>query len=89
MRDTPPPAGVERRHVRSQPIPGLVVSGISGLVASLRALWISPPEIRAEAWALGGRHQGRVLEGARAEAKAPDISFRRAILLKAVIRSVR
>ena len=43
----------------------------------------------AEAWALGGRHQGRVLEGARAEARAPDITFRRAILLKAVIRSVR
>ena len=65
------------------------MTGISGLMASLRALWISPPEIRAEAWALGGRHQGRVLEGARAEAKAPDITFRRAILLKAVIRSVR
>ena len=79
----------KRPHVPSQPESGFAMNGISGLIASVRALWISPPEIRAEAWALGGRHHGRVLEGARAEARAPDITFRRAILLKAVIRSVR
>lgn len=63
-------------------------TGVAGLLAQLRALWITQPQIRAEAWALGGRHRGRVLEGARAEAKAPRISFRRAILLRAVIRSL-
>ena len=59
------------------------------LLASVRAHWIPPTEVRAEAWALGGRHQGRVLEGARAELTTADISFRRAVLLKAVIRSLR
>jgi len=54
---------------------------------TIRAQWISPSEIRAEAWALGGRHRGEVLEGARAELKAVGISIRRAVLLKAIIRS--
>jgi hypothetical protein len=57
----------------------------SGL-AWLRSHWIPLAEVRAETWALGARHQGRVLEGARKEGKAPGISFRRAVLLKAVIR---
>lgn len=60
----------------------------AGLLARLRSYWITQREIRAETWALGGRHQGRVLEGAREESRAPDVTFRRAILLKAVIRSV-
>ncbi|MBI1404674.1 MAG: hypothetical protein GC145_00945 [Caulobacter sp.] len=44
-------------------------------------------EIRAEAWALGGRHQGDVLLGARTELRQQGISPRRASLLRAVIRS--
>jgi hypothetical protein len=60
---------------------------LSTMFAGLRAFWVSPGEVRREAWALGGRHLGEVLIGARLESKAPGLSFRRAILLKAVIRS--
>jgi hypothetical protein len=56
------------------------------MLNSLRASWIPEAEIRAETWALGGRHRGEVVEGARSELKAPGISVRRAILLRAVIR---
>ncbi len=55
----------------------------------LLAHWIRPEEIRAEVWALGGRHRGDVLAGAKAELSAVGLSFRRAILLKAVLRSLR
>jgi hypothetical protein len=63
--------------------------GLSAVLSSLRARWIPESEVRAEAWALGGRHAGRVLEGARSELKGPNLSFRRSILLRAVIRSRR
>ena len=56
-------------------------------LAWLQSHWITPREIRAEVWALGGRHRGKVLEGARLEAKSPHISARRSILLRAVIRN--
>ena len=56
-------------------------------LAWLRSQWISQREVRAEVWALGGRHRGQVLEGARIEAGAPSISIRRSMLLRAVIRS--
>ena len=52
----------------------------------LQAHWIPEAEVRAEAWALGARHRGEVLEGARRELKAPDLSMRRTILLKAIVR---
>jgi hypothetical protein len=55
-------------------------------IARLRSYWIPLEEVRAETWALGARHGGRVLAGARTEASQPGIAFRRAILLKAVIR---
>ncbi len=55
-------------------------------IAWLRSFWIPVDEVRAETWALGTRHQGRVIAGARIEGADPTISFRRAILLKAVIR---
>jgi hypothetical protein len=58
-------------------------------VTSFRSQWISPSEVRLETWALGGRHQGRALEGARSELKAGGISIRQAVLLRAVIRSLR
>ena len=62
-------------------------STFRGLLESLRSLWISPREIRAEAWALGGRHLGEIVLGAQIEGKARNLPFRRTILLKAVIRS--
>ena len=55
-------------------------------LARLTACWIAPAEVRAETWAIGTRHGGRVVEGAREESRALGLSFRRAILLKAVIR---
>lgn len=58
-------------------------------LAWLRSYWIPLQEVRAETWALGARHQGRVIEGARKEGMDPGLSFRRAILLKAVIRRHR
>jgi hypothetical protein len=58
---------------------------IDGL-ARLAARWVAPAEVRAETWALGARHAGRVIEGARAEGRAAGLSFRRAVLLKAVVR---
>jgi hypothetical protein len=60
---------------------------LAALLKSLGSLWIPQSEVRAEAWALGARHSGRVSEGARSELKAPGCSVRRAVLLKAVIRS--
>ncbi len=59
------------------------------LWARLFANWIRPEEIRREVWALGGRHRGDVLAGAKAELKMAGLSFRRAILLKAVVHSLR
>ena len=55
-------------------------------LAGLRAWWIPLAEVRSETWAIGARHGGRVTEGATQEGRAPGVSFRRAILLKAVIR---
>jgi hypothetical protein len=65
------------------------VTSFGQLAATVRSQWISPSDVRAEAWALGGRHRGRVFEGAQLELKAGGISVRRAVLLKAVIRSLR
>lgn len=62
------------------------MSLISGFLDIFRSSWVSPAEIRAEAWALGGRHQGEVLAGARSELTARSLPARRALLLKAVIR---
>ncbi len=60
---------------------------IFGPAAWVRSFWVPPGEVRAEVWALGGRHRGRVMEGARLEAKVPGISQSRAILLTAVMRT--
>ena len=58
-----------------------------GLVGWLRSFAVTKHQVRAEVFALGGRHLGQVLDGARTESRAPGISLQRAILLKAVIRS--
>ena len=60
---------------------------LSGLLARISSRWTAPHEVRAEAWALGGRHRGRVVEGARSELRAPGLPLRRALLLRAVIRA--
>ena len=59
----------------------------AALSRRLRSYGIAESAIRAEVWALGGRHHGRVLEGARLEARTPGLSSDRASLLAAVIRS--
>jgi len=48
---------------------------------------ITAQEIRAETLFLGSRHQGRIVEGAQLELKAPELSGRRGALLRAVIRA--
>jgi hypothetical protein len=48
---------------------------------------ITQAEVRAESWALGSRHLGEVVAGARRELKLPGLSLRRGVLLRAVIRS--
>jgi len=62
---------------------------VSRLLEGVRSTWVPPQEVRAEAWALGSRHQGRVLEGARLELAASGLAVRRAILLRAVIRAYK
>ena len=62
-------------------------SVLSSLLARISSRWTPPQEVRAEAWALGGRHRGRVVEGARSELRAPGLPLRRALLLRAVIRA--
>ena len=57
------------------------------LMDALTAGSVSDREIRAETWALGGRHAGEVVRGARAELADSRLSPRRALLLRAVIRS--
>lgn len=57
-----------------------------GLFAWLRSFWIPLKDVRAETWALGARHRGRVIKGAKTESRAPGLSFQRSMLLKAVIR---
>jgi hypothetical protein len=64
-------------------------SWVSGLLEGVRSSWVAPQEVRAEAWALGGRHQGRILEGARLELADGGLAVRRAILLRAVIRAYK
>ena len=62
--------------------------GLAAFLVWIRGQWTSPSEVRAETWALGGRHAGRVAEGALLELALPGVSVRRAVLLRAVIRSL-
>ncbi len=55
-------------------------------LAWLRSYWVSPRAVRAEAWALGGRHMGDVEAGAKLEAAAMGVTSERSILLHAVLR---
>ncbi len=57
------------------------------LIDAMTGGGVSDREIRAETWALGGRHGGEVLRGARAELAGGDLPARRALVLRAVIRS--
>lgn len=63
------------------------MSVVRDFLKTFSSQWVSPHEVRAEAWALGSRHMGEVLQGARSELQAPSLSARRAVLLKAVIRA--
>lgn len=57
------------------------------LLQRLRPWRLTEQQVRAEAWALGTRHKGEILDGALRESRAPNLSLRRAVLLRAVIRS--
>jgi len=50
---------------------------------------VSAQDVRAETWALGARHRGKVVEGARLELEGPGLPPGRAALLRAVIRSAK
>jgi hypothetical protein len=63
------------------------LSWLGALFGAVGGAPIGAAEIRAEAWALGSRHRGEVLDGARQELEAAGITPRRASLLRAVIRS--
>lgn len=58
----------------------------SALLAAVGVRQISMREVRAEAFFLGNRHKGQIVEGARKELRAPGIDPDRAALLRAVIR---
>jgi hypothetical protein len=59
----------------------------SALLAAVGVRQISMRAVRAEAFFLGNRHKGQVVEGARKELRAPGIDPDRAALLRAVIRT--
>jgi hypothetical protein len=59
----------------------------AGLLKSIGIHQVTAREIRAEAFFLGNRHKGRIVEGARLELEAPDLEPHRAVLLRAVIRA--
>jgi hypothetical protein len=93
--DLPAPcgiAGLKGRHVRPSTTShhdarGLRVTRWAALLESMGIHQVSAREIRAEAFFLGNRHQGQVVEGARLELEAPDLDPHRAVLLRAVIRA--
>ena len=60
---------------------------MSRLTEWIGAHFISERAVRVEAWALGGRHLGDVLAGARLELAQPGIAPARRALLMAVARS--
>jgi hypothetical protein len=62
------------------------IESARALIRQLGSRRISAHEIRREAFALGGRHLGEVLAGARQEVSAPGLSVQRIQLLRAVIR---
>lgn len=63
------------------------MSGFWSYLNSVGEGSVGTAEVRAEAWALGGRHRGEVLEGARAELAGGGNSPHRTALLKAVVKS--
>jgi hypothetical protein len=75
-------------------LPGFLIVACQRLAHAVRALVglalsyrVASGDVRREAWALGGRHLGQVLVGARLESRISGLSFRRTALLRAVIRS--
>jgi hypothetical protein len=59
----------------------------AGLLKSLGIHQVTAREVRAEAFFLGNRHKGQIVDGARLELQAPDLDPHRAVLLRAVIRA--
>ena len=59
----------------------------NAMLATIGIRQVSMREVRAEAFFLGNRHKGEIVEGARIELLAPDLDPHRAALLRAVIRT--
>lgn len=59
---------------------------IARLTASLRSRFVGDRAIRAESWALGGRHLGDILVGAKLELGKADLPDAKRVLLLAVRR---
>jgi hypothetical protein len=66
---------------------GRSVTRWTELLESIGIHRVSAREIRAEAFFLGNRHKGAIVEGARLELQARDLDPHRAVLLRAVIRA--
>jgi len=58
----------------------------NALMAVVGVRQVSMREVRAEAFFLGNRHKGLIVEGARKELRAVGLDPDRAALLRAVIR---
>lgn len=63
------------------------MASLADLLSRLRGPRVDPQEVRREVWALGARHRGEVLEGARRELAVGGLPARRADLLRAVLRT--
>ena len=57
-----------------------------GLREWIDSFLVHESDLRAECWALGGRHRGDVLKGARAELADRSSTTTKRSLLRAVIR---
>ena len=57
-----------------------------GLREWIDSFLVHESDLRAECWALGGRHRGDVLKGARAELADCSSTMAKRSLLRAVIR---
>ena len=57
-----------------------------GLREWIDSFLVHERDLRAESWALGGRHHGDVLKGARAELADRESTAAKRSLLRAVIR---
>jgi hypothetical protein len=63
------------------------MSAWTAILSTLRLRRFTEREVRAEAYFLGTRHRGAIVDGARLELQNARLEPRRAALLRAVIRA--